>query len=209
MKKILVSLFVLIVCSSYVLADDSGLDDLIYGGSRQGVNSSNSYKADKYKKDAEKITANNSVIGSAPADVQKATTEFNDLEKELKKVYLSLSNAYETNNKVDISKFELLAWKIKEQMKIVNIKKSFAYQISEFRKAFKDFPNSKDMKELIKTATDESNKYIDISNQILVLNEKLKVIDRSLERKQGEAQIIRQKEVLKNMQNVQNRKYGN
>ena len=68
--------------------------------SSQGVNSSNSYKADKYKKDAEKITANNSVIGSAPADVQKATTEFNDLEKELKKVYLSLSNAYETNNKV-------------------------------------------------------------------------------------------------------------
>ena len=111
--------------------------------------------------------------------------------------------------KLDISKFELLAWKIKEQMKIVNIKKSFAYQISEFRKAFKDFPDSKDMKELIKTATDESNKYIDISNQILVLNEKLKVIDRSLERKQGEAQIIRQKEVLKNMQNVQNRKYGN
>jgi hypothetical protein len=209
MKKIIICVCALLLTSSFLFADDSGLDDLIYGGNAQGVNSSNSYKAEKYKKDAEKIKANNLVSRSAPADVQKAVQEYNSLEKDLKKVYLDMSKAYENNDNLQIAKFEMTSWKIKEQMKIVNEKKSFAYQISEFQKALKDFPDSQDMHDLIKNASNEANQYIDLSKEILVLLEKQHMIRRDFERKQGEAQIIRQKEVLKNMQKTQSKKYGN
>ena len=208
MKKNIAIIFIFSVFSLCVFADDSGLDDIIYAGTQQGSNSSNKYQADKYKKNAENMTASNTVSKSAPTNVVKVIQEYNLLEKKLKKIYLDLSKAYENNDNVEIKKLELMSWKIKEQMKIVNEKKAFVYQINEYYKALKEFPKSEEMRDLIKAVASDANKYIDLSKQILVLQEKQQLIKKDLEKKQGDAQIIRQKEVLKNMQNMQNKKYG-
>jgi hypothetical protein len=209
MKYVFTSLLVLIGFTSFLFADDSGLADLIYTESTHEVNSANTYKVEKYKKYAKRIKVNNSVVKDAPVEVQKALKEYGVLEQQLKKVYLDMSSAYEKNDDLKISKLNFLSWKIKEKMKIVNEKKAFAYQINEFQMALNEFPDSENMKKLIKDATKEANQYISISNDILMLKSKQKMIKSGLDRKQGEAQIIRQKEVLEQMQNVYNKKYGN
>ena len=65
------------------------------------------------------------------------------------------------------------------------------------------------MKELVQKAALDANDYIDLANKILSLKEKQVLIKKKLESKQGEAQIIRQKELLKKMESAHSQKYGN
>ena len=143
---------VLVLCLSAlpfaVFADDSGLADLIYGTAPAETNNSasnansNEYMARQYKNDAAKLNKTSRVNTTASKSVQNAEKEKIKLERNLRVAYLKLSEAYQNNNAHLISKYEMLTWKMKELIKISEEKVSLAYQISEFEKGLRDYPNS-------------------------------------------------------------------
>ncbi|MCF7792073.1 MAG: hypothetical protein K9L78_00640 [Victivallales bacterium] len=198
-----------ILFSAYLVADSSGLNDFNYGNGNNRGSSDNLYQANKYKNEAEKLKLDRRIDSSAPKNVREVLKTIKILEHALKKTYTKLATAYEENNPAQINKLKLLVWKIKERIKIGKQKLFFENQISEFKKALKEYPDSKEMKKLIADASADSGRYIKLSKQILKLKERQKLIKRDIEKKNDEARIIRQKEVLKNMQKVHSNKYSN
>jgi len=133
-------------------------------------------------------------------NAQKYITECNNLKSKLKFASSSLSKAYEANDPKEIRKQEFNVWYLKGKIVIAEKNTDFAYLIDELKKMSSEYPNSIELQSLLLKTKKEIAEYIQNANKIIELESKQKQLDEKLDKVHKIGSIIRQKELLKKMQ---------
>ena len=186
MRKIM--LFVLVgmfVVSGGLFADDG---DYSLAVGQQQANAIDSGKIVKTKKD------------SKASYVQQAVTECNNLKEKSKLADAELSQAYQTDDTKGIETQGFNVWLLKKKLIVAEKKVDFAYSLNELRKILVNYPNSDEMKKLIADTKKEIDDYLQSADKIIELESTQKKLDNKLSKAQKLGEIIRQKELLKKMQ---------
>lgn len=136
----------------------------------------------------------------ADSAVKKAVADCNALKEQLKQADSDLANAYQSNDPKEIETQSLKVWTLKEKITIAEKVTDFAYLLKELRGIYAAYPESKEMESLIADTKTEIEKYKQNADEILKLKAEQKDLNSKITKAQKMGEIIRQKEVLKKMQ---------